>query len=400
MSKSAIWQSEPASSDPEKFSLILGGPLYQLLIRTHLIDPPLRLLQRRIISAIVITWLPLLVLSALEGNLYSGTSVPFFMDLGTLRFLIILPLMIYSELIVHQRLRTLIEQFVERGLIAPEDHDRFKGIIARAMKLRNSIIVEICLILISYTAGHLAWNKFGSLHTATWYTVSQDGVFALSYAGTWLAFVSLPIIRFLLLRWYFRLFIWYLVLWRISRLPLQLNALHPDRAGGLGFMGRSITAFTPFLLAQSGFLAAQIGNEIWHEGKSLPQHQMLIMAFIAYLLLSVLLPLACFVPRLAAAKSASLRELGKFASQYVNEFRDKWLNPSNKPEDPLLGSSDIQSLADLSNSFEVMRTMRLVPFDKIAVIRLVVILLMPMLPLLLTMISIEEAIERLIKLLM
>src|SRR3954471_3353656 len=89
---------------PEKqFSLVLGGPLYQFFLRSHMVSPPVGLLHRRIVASILITWVPLALLTALEGTFYAGVKVPFLTDLGNLRFLIILPLLIAAELIVHRR---------------------------------------------------------------------------------------------------------------------------------------------------------------------------------------------------------------------------------------------------------------------------------------------------------
>jgi hypothetical protein len=50
------------------FSLVLGGPVYQLLLRARMVQPPTGLLQRRMIAAAVITWLPLAVLTAVGGG--------------------------------------------------------------------------------------------------------------------------------------------------------------------------------------------------------------------------------------------------------------------------------------------------------------------------------------------
>jgi hypothetical protein len=59
-----------------------------------------------------------------------------------------------------------------------------------------------------------------------------------------------------------------------------------------------------------------------------------------------------------------------------------------------VGSGDIQSLADLGNSFEVIRTMRVVPFTKEAIVQLVVMTLAPVLPLTLTMLSVDQLLGR------
>lgn len=58
--------------DPSEFSLILGGPLFQLFLRTGLLKPPTNLVVRRIIVIVLIAWLPLFILAALSGNLIGG----------------------------------------------------------------------------------------------------------------------------------------------------------------------------------------------------------------------------------------------------------------------------------------------------------------------------------------
>ena len=62
-----------------------------------------------------------------------------------------------------------------------------------------------------------------------------------------------------------------------------------------------------------------------------------------------------------------------------------------------MGSADIQSLADLGNSFELVRSMRMVPFTRDTVLQLAVITLLPVVPLLLTMVSLEELLKGLLK---
>src|SRR5271169_1952741 len=95
------------------FSLVLGGPLFQLFLRTHLSDNALELLRRRIIVITLIAWLPLLILSYLSGNLRGGVALPFLHDIeNQIRFLVALPLLIAAELIVHLPLRPTVRNFV------------------------------------------------------------------------------------------------------------------------------------------------------------------------------------------------------------------------------------------------------------------------------------------------
>ena len=153
----------------------------------------------------------------------------------------------------------------------PEDQPRFEGLIASTMRLRNSILLEVVLVLVVFTLGHWVWTQKVSLSVGSWYAVKTSAVAHLTAAGYWYAFVSLPILRFIVFRWYFRLFLRYHFLWKVARFPLHLKLFHPDGAGGLGFVSGSVFAFAPVLLAHTVFLAGFIGDRIWHTGPRYPR---------------------------------------------------------------------------------------------------------------------------------
>jgi hypothetical protein len=113
------------------------------------------------------------------------------------------------------------------------------------------------------------------------------------------------------------------------------------------------------------------------------------------MLCAVLGPLLVFAPQLAQAKRKGLREYGTLAQRYVGEFDRKWLRGGAPADEPFVGSADIQSLADLGNSYEVVRTMRTAPITRDAVIGLSAATLVPIVPLLLTMMPLEELLKKL-----
>jgi len=106
--------------------------------------------------------------------------------------------------------------------------------------------------------------------------------------------------------------------------------------------------------------------------------------------------LFAFTSHLLRAKRGGLREYGLLANRYVREFDHKWLGGGAAPDEALVGSADIQSLADLANSFDVVRTMRGYPFSRDTVFFLAAATLLPVLPLTLTMIPLEQLIDRLL----
>jgi hypothetical protein len=382
----------------EDFSLVLGGPLFQLLRRAHLSGNALELWRKRIVFFGLVSWLPLLVLSALEGQALGGrVAVPFLLDLEVhVKFLLVVPLLVAAELGVHQRVRLVVPQFLERNLIPESAMTRFDAAIASAFRLRNSVLAEVLLIAFVYGVGILIiWRHYATLDTATWYATPSVEGSKLWLAGLWYGYVSLPLFQFLLLRWYYRIFIWIRFLWQVSRIELSLIPTHPDRVGGLGFLPNAVFAFTPLAVAHGALLAGLIANRIFYLGAALPEFKVEIVVLTVFLLCLVLGPLLVFAPQLAQAKRVGNREYGALAERYVREFDAKWLRGGAPGDEPLVGSGDIQSLADLANSFEVVRTMQIAPITRDALIRLVAATLAPIVPLLLTMMPLEELLKKL-----
>jgi hypothetical protein len=390
--------SDSLPRDPQDFSLVLGGPLFQLFRKAHLTGDALELVRQRIIVISLFAWLPLLALSALEGQALDGrVAVPFLLDLEVhVKFFLTMPLLIAAELVVHQRLRLVVPQFLERNLIPESAMTRFDGAIASAFRLRNSVLAEVLLIAFVYGVGILiVWRQYAALATATWYATPSVEGSKLSLAGMWYGYVSLPVFQFLLLRWYFRIFIWMRFLWQVSRIKLSLIPTHPDRTGGLGFLSNTVFPFMPLAVAHGALLAGLIANRIFYVGAALPEFKVEIVVLSVFLLCLVLGPLLVFAPQLAQAKRTGNREYGALAERYVREFDTKWLRGGAPVDEPLVGSADIQSLADLANSFEVVRTMQIAPITRDALLRLVAATLAPLVPLALTMMPLEELLKKL-----
>lgn len=383
------------------FSLVQGGPFYRILERGKLMRAPTGLVERRVLACIAVTLLPLVVLTALSGTLVGGVDIPLAHDLDvTVKFLFALPLMIVAEPIVHARVKETVQEFLDRDLVAPRDELRFEAIVSSTMRLRNNAVVEVILFAVALTGGYVLWRTTVAIHDVpTWYT-GKGAAGGLTAAGWWYAIVSQSIARFIMFRWYFRLFVWYVLMWRVSRLRLRLNSLHPDRAGGLAFLTHTVTAFSPVLVAQSSFVAAMIGNHIWHEGAKLPAFKFQIAGVIAFLTLQTIVPLLFFSMQLVQARLASYYEMGRLAVRYTNAFRDKWLEEVPARDEGLLGTADLQSLADLANSFEVVRTTRPMPFDLRLIFRLVAVIALPLLPLALTMVPLDELLRGVLKIVM
>ena len=145
----ALGTQPPVVPQAPDFSLVLGGPLYQMYLRSGLIRPTADLVGRRILAFIVVAWLPLAVLTLADGTAFGGVQLPFAADLGAhVRLLLALPLLIAAELIVHQRVQATVRQFIDRGIIVPADRAQFDGIIAAVDRWSPEQADDITLLVI------------------------------------------------------------------------------------------------------------------------------------------------------------------------------------------------------------------------------------------------------------
>ena len=376
---------------------MLGGPTFQFFRRAHLEGDHLELLRRRVIVVTLLVWLPLLLLSLFTSP-NGGARLSFLRDIEVhARFLVALPILIGCELLVHLRIRPVIRGFVERQIVRPQELPRFDNAIESAVRMRNSIPVELGLLLVVYTLGMWIWSSRVGLNTSTWYA-NAGGRWNLTPAGYWYVFVSIPIVQFILLRWYFRLFVWFRFLWQVSRMDLHLIPTHPDRCAGLSFLGKSSYSFGPILFAQGAMVAGLVASRVLYRGESLLSFKFQIGGFVVFFVLAILGPLLMFTPQLAKARRKGLADYGLLAQRYVESFEQKWVSRNPTTSEELLGAADIQSLADLGNSYALVRDMRPVPFGLDDITRLAAATAAPLVPLLLTILPLEELLLHIIKL--
>ncbi len=349
----------------------------------------------------LLLWLPMLVLSLLDGRAWSGVRIPFLCDIETYaRFLIALPVLIFAEVLVHQRLRRVIGQFTERGLVTEEVRPRFAAALSSAVRLRDSFTAEIILLVTVLILAPWLWHHGLALEGATWYANVAGEDVTLTVAGRFFVYFAAPLFQFIVLRWFFRLFIWGRLLWQLSRLPLAMLPAHPDRSGGLGFLGGSGFAFGPVLFAQGAVLSGFIANRVMFNGQSALDFRAEAAMLVAVLVALILVPLLFFSKTLAKARRTGMREYGILAASYMRAFEQKWLRGGAPADELLIGSADIQSLADMGGSYDIVREMKPLPFGYRTVLQLAAMTAAPLAPLVLTVIPAADLLERLLKVLL
>jgi hypothetical protein len=377
-----------------------GGPLFAFQMWIGLIkgDPP-RIKLRAILAAII-TFVPLLILAALQGRALAHVDVPFVRDFSTYsRFLLAVPLLILAENVLGPRIAAAAAHFVDAGLVLEKDYAKFASIIERGLRARDSVLAEILLVILSYILV-VVGNKEMAIHVSTWYVTRTDTGVSLTWAGIWLIGFCAPVFQFLTYRWLWRLFLWFQFLHRVNKLDLQLFPTHPDEAGGLGFVGETQRFFGVILFALSVGTVGVVANDIVYDKVPLQNFTAAIAIYVIASVLILVLPLIVFSGRLLRTKRIGLHQYGALATAYTGLFQKKWIRNDNPENEPLLGSSDIQSLADLGNSFAFIEKMKPLPIDLRVLLQLVVASLLPLVPLLLAVMPLKEVLKLIFKVLM
>jgi hypothetical protein len=359
---------------PERYSLVAGGGFHALLGRYGLLEDDQLPSYKAAVGLALLAWsIPavFVVWQSLIENNYSGWD--YFEDPTVYsRYLVAILIMVSTERMADSRVALLIQQFGDAQILDGPNRARFAAGVVRADKRASSRVAELVI---------LAFAFFWSVATTRLATVisadSWEGVLAgnaetvLSWAGEASAFTSNTLFIFLVLRWFWRFFIWASLLRTTSRLKLQIMPLHPDRCGGLGFLGIFPGIFSGLIFALSCVIAASFYKAIPSFGDS---SQLLWLAVTVWLVLvsSVFLgPLLFFLRPLYLARERSLLDYGRLAHGHHLEFHRKWIERKT-PGHEILGSADPSSLSDLNASVQTVHEMRTIPIDRPALVQLLV----------------------------
>jgi hypothetical protein len=379
---------------PHHHSLVRGSYSYRVARRMGFEPPTTSRRLTKVLLLILVTWVPLVFLSFLRGHAW-GPLVDEPILLAPViysRFLFVVPLLELAQVVVETSLGVQMRHFLESGLVPERQRPEFEAAREAVIRLRGSLAAEVVIGVLAVTLSLCArvviregsegssWEKIGSTITP---------------AGWWYILMSLPILFFFVVRWVWIFLIWAWFLVRVSGLDLELTPTHPDRAGGLGFLGWGVASFSLVLMAVSAVLSGSFAREILHRGSSLNSLKYHIVVFVVIAVSVLQAPLVSFIGKLARCRFAGLLEFGTLILRHDRAFDEKWIRARESDRPSLIGSPDVGPLADLGIVYEHLERMQIIPFDKKALAVLVVAALIPMAPLVGTAIPLVEILSKL-----
>jgi hypothetical protein len=293
---------------------------------------------------------------------------------------------------MHTLSERCIDRFVQSGL-TPQGNSAIRAVLARGVRLRDSALPEVALAALAVASGQAAlWGFFSPLGS------SPRAAGVGSFADVWWGLVSLPVAQFLLYRSLWRWAIWSVVLSGLARLDVRPVPVHPDRRGGLAFLAEPAMGFALVAMALDCFVAGAWGARMLSDGLPLqayvvPFSEIAVAGFVI-----TFGPLCVFSKALWRARFAAMRQYDLLALTYARSFHEKWITHDHTEK--LLGSPDIQSMADLANTHAIVRGMRVVPFGATEVVVFLVALAIPMIPLVAAAVPAHELLRRTLKVLL
>jgi hypothetical protein len=354
-----------------ELSLARGGLLYRLEKRIGFVHHDRFLMGRRVLSLSWLAWGPLAVLTLIERNFTDGAN-PFVRDLAThARCLLAIPLLLIADVVTGDRLGWHTATLRESNAVAKS---RLEPALRELIRMRDNPLAEAVLLALAYFGSWLSIHLHYSGRAIGW---AFNSTGKLNWSGGWLIFASLPLFQFLLFRWLWRLVVWSRFLSSLAQMPITVSVCHPDRVGGLGWLGEAQSSFFVVVAAMSVMVAATAAYAILFGTSTVAQLGRTTALLLVIVLFLFLAPLLVFAPVLLRVRRYGLERFRKLGMEYTRAFERRWFGSA--PEDQLLGTPDIQSLADLSNSFEGAHRMRPFPFDRRNIGALALAAVLPML---------------------
>jgi hypothetical protein len=361
-----------APESPEPFSL-LGGPLYRVGRRLGLVRGE----TNTVMLGLALGWGPWLLvvgLALIEG--VTDRMLSMALIAGHARLLLVIPLIFVGESWVTPRMAACVGTIARSGVVSPDSRPALDAEVSRTRRWANwwwpEVVFLVLAVLLDVTGSRL--QTYGQ---SAAYDPARDSLSFFVYLH-----VGLLVFRFLLFRTAWKLALWGWFLWRVSRLDLHLISGHPDRAGGLGSLEGVHERFSPLVAALSILECAALAE-------SISTGTLAVTAVYPTLALLLLLdgvlffgPLVVFTDKLWAGRTKGVGLYNGLAARYVKAFEAKWLE-GTPPNEPLLGTADLQSLADLANAVSVVKGMRWITIGPRLLTIMTIALVGPLTPLLL-----------------
>ncbi|WP_282296132.1 hypothetical protein [Stenotrophomonas sp. PS02289] len=388
----------------DHYSLMRGGLVHRLLHATGTLHRTRHLSVWLTLLLLALAVGPLLALTAQSGTLWptplaSPYHISLLADYDTLaRLLLALPLLVLAAPRADALLRGAIRQLNRSSVVHAVRKPRLAALLDHVRGQRDSWLPEAVCLVVAFAP---AWSGAPVMGVLPGLDDWRFHGAAPSAAGLWYAAVSVPLLRLVVLLWFWRFLLWTLVLWRLPQVGLDLHPQHPDGAAGLAFLGRAQMRFGPLAAAGGIMLAGAFLNQMLYQDQSLYGLRHLIAGYVVGITLLLIAPLMLLAPVMIHAKRHALYRFDSLGNRAARNFDTRWPAASDTTagSESLLDHNDASAYCDFGGVYQGVASMRVVPLSRWNLLGIALPALAPMLPLLLVAMSVDELAAKLMGLL-
>ncbi|HEY1814156.1 MAG TPA: hypothetical protein VGG74_17515 [Kofleriaceae bacterium] len=360
-----------------------GGPFVRALAGIHLTDAHGHVRWGWIVA---IVWVPMLA-GALVSSFVPALD-PIVRDpVMHVRIVIALPIVLVAERLLDTRCDGAIARVREERIV---DDARLDAIVVRGERLRDMWIVELAIAVAVALIGQAelwgAWSRAGLLGARS---VTNRG----SFAAVWCLGVALPLFQFVVARWLWRWIAWCYVVVRFARRPVDLDALHPDRAAGLSVLASPVDAFALAVAGIGSVASAAWIMQLHDQTTTAADIGSTFFTLFAAIVIVAVGPLFAFAPQLYEARRRDAGDCHVLARAFADEFRRRWI--AERVDDPERRATEIQALANLGDVYKTANGTRLYPFGARTIVTLWTGALVPMVPIVFATAPVSQAVVKL-----
>src|SRR4051812_25677747 len=181
------------------YRFVPGGIIWKLIDRTGFERKSTRFKILLVVLVVLACWVPLALLNFYQLG-WHQFSLLFVRDVAThVRFLFVFPILLFARQSVNNSLTQTIHTFYDTKIINKDNQAEFEEKIEWLLRWRNSLLVDILIIVLVYSAFYLrvtgAFNFQNSY--APWVVYENK----ISSAGWWYIIFSLPLLQIVIYRW-------------------------------------------------------------------------------------------------------------------------------------------------------------------------------------------------------
>lgn len=346
------------TSTPSEIQAIPENLSNQLLYKLGLVKTPTQAAFVNVSLFIAIAFLPLVVLSMINGaESESQIVMPLQTDWITLtRYLVVVPVLLFSQVMIKSGGVKVVKHF--RNYVDEEDTDRFINMAISIGRKRNSLIVNLLVLVLAIVLSVVGAEFVMSINKTSWQSSVVADSAQLTMAGSWNLFVSQPLFKFVMVSWFFDYCFWAYFLWNASKFSLRVVATHPDGVGGLSFIRVAQSKHCVEAFALSCSLCSMIAQSVYYMKVPLKSFYNLGGVYLFLILCLFSVPLLVFTPLIYKTKLDGVYTYGALCTELCNSFARKWVSLKREEKGAILDSADPSALCDMNGSYEAIKSMK------------------------------------------